>query len=168
MSLFAGIYSINKHSPVDNKTANIVKKTIFLSGNDLEIFASSHFFLVKFDFGAFKESGYFVDKNVRVASITGEPFLDIENSQSCSRFSDLCNISEHLSKNDTSILSRCNGTYSICCYNRSKHSLIISTDMLGILLHSIRVGDYSYIFDFSIKLYDYYSKCDSVYDQDEV
>lgn len=145
MSLFAGIYSINKHSPVDNKTANIVKKTIFSSGNDLEIFADSHFFLVKFDFGAFKESGYFVDKNAGVAAIAGEPFLDIENSQSYSRFSDLCNISEHLNKNDTTILSHCNGTYSICCYNHSKHSLILSTDMVGVRpLYYYRDNDFLY------------------------
>jgi asparagine synthase (glutamine-hydrolysing) len=34
--------------------------------------------------------------------------------------------------------------------------------LIAILLHKMRLEDYSYIFNFTVNLYDYYSKCDSV------
>lgn len=130
MSLLAGIYSINKKQKIKEEISDQFRKEIARTKGTVESYSSSDFFLLKYDFEAFKQAGY-IDTKSNVCAIAGEPFFDIVDGQIYSRSWDLSKLSKQLSKEGIRILKRCSGTYSICYYDKIEHSLILATDKTG-------------------------------------
>lgn len=130
MSLFAGVWSVEKKLTLDGELLKKIEKNLSRTEGTYDTFLSPHFFFVKFDFGAFGEDGYYESEDF-VSGIAGEPYVASEKV--CSgRMQDLLNLSVEVFKGNIDVLKSCNGTFSFCHYNKKNHLLYIATDKLGV------------------------------------
>ena len=131
MTLFAGLYLPDSQEKIDPAKAALINREISRTKGEIDVFSNQRFHLVKYDCGAFKESGYH-KRNDAVSALAGEPYSCAIAKGKYSRFNDLKMISKELDKGNLDCLRSCNGTYSLCYYNSNEHSLILATDKLGV------------------------------------
>lgn len=131
MTLLAGIYMLNSNKKMNHEIVATLLESIARTEGTINSYSDNKFTLIKWDFGAFKSKGYFEDEK-SIAAITGEPYFEKNKANAYSRFTDLKTIIKYLEKNDINVLTDCNGSYSLCYYNKATQIMFLSVDKLGV------------------------------------
>lgn len=130
MSLFAGIYSLTGASQPPGEIMQTMRAEFARAHASIDVFQDKRVFLAKLDLGCFGSPAFVT--GTRVVAATGEPLLTPCSPSPPSRAEDIEYLASSLRLEDTSLLRRCAGSFSICLYDRSTGDFLLSTDRLGI------------------------------------
>lgn len=152
MTLFAGIYSLDRQVAPDQESIDAIKRSISRSSDQVDTWSDERFFIAKVDIGAFGDPGFSIDEAHGVVAVAGEPLIEADFENGRSRHTDLLELSIRLARADTSVLRECDGSFSLCYYNRRNGYFVLATDKVGVRPLYYHVGRQFIAFSSTLRL----------------
>lgn len=154
MSLFAGIFSLNRSRPLPAAACDSLRRVVSRDPRDEPtVFKDEHCCFVKLDIGAYGEPAWRVDENGAVSMLAGEPLLSAGGAASRpSRADDLTALHQSWLKGDWSVLRRARGMFCAAHYRAETGELSLVADKLCVRPLYYWVGDGYVVFATALRV----------------
>lgn len=131
MSIFAGIVSLDKETPIGEFAKNALRSVLSRDPEDkVSEYSDASFFIAKIDFGAYAAAGEYVDAGGAISILAGDPVLD-NTAPGSTRTDDLEVLHDSWLRSDWRALLMARETFAVAHYEPDGMRLTIATDRLG-------------------------------------